>query len=74
MINDTEGPVQDVTREEVKIALSKTSNRKACGPSDVSAELLKALGKYGIVWLHDKGLMEQGKETRWLEKERSDTT
>ena len=26
---------------------------KHSGPSELSAELLKALGKYGIDWLHD---------------------
>ena len=30
MINKTEGLVQDVTRKEVKMALSKMSNGKAC--------------------------------------------
>ena len=42
-INKTEGPIQDVTREEVKMALGKMSNEKACRPSDVSADLLKPL-------------------------------
>ena len=45
MINKTEWLVQDVTRKEVKMALSKTSNGKACGSSEVSAELLKALSE-----------------------------
>ena len=53
MINKTEGPVHDVTRKEVKMSLRKISNRKTCRPSEVSAELLKALGEYGIDWLYD---------------------
>ena len=52
MINKTECPVKGVTREEVNMALSKTSNGKACRPSEVSAVLLKAVGEYGIYWIH----------------------
>ena len=35
------------------MALSKVSDGKACGTSEMSAELLKAVGKHGIDWLHD---------------------
>ncbi len=42
------GPVQYVTREEMAMAPSKMSNGKTRGPSEVSAELLKDLGEYGI--------------------------
>ena len=66
MINKTKGPVQEVTREEVKMPLSKTSSRKACGPSEVSAELLKGLGDYGMDLLHDiiKDVRNRGKLSR----------
>ena len=53
MVNKTEGLVQDVSRDELRIALGKMSSGKANGPSELSAELLKALGEYGIDWLHD---------------------
>ena len=53
MVNKTERLAQDVTREEVEIALSEMSNGKACGPSEVSAELLKAPAEFGMYWLHD---------------------
>ena len=53
MINKTGGPAHDVTREKVKTAVRKMSNEKAYGPSEMIAELLKALGEYGIDWLHD---------------------
>ena len=53
MINKTEGPEHYVTREGVKMVLSKMSNGKACGPLEVRAELLKCLGEYGIDLLHD---------------------
>ena len=52
MINKTGGPAHDATREKVKTAVRKMSNEKAYGPSEMSAELLKALGEYGIEWLH----------------------
>ena len=37
MINKTEGPIHDVTKEDVKPALSQMSNVKPGAPSDVSA-------------------------------------
>ena len=45
--------------------LSSANNGKACGPSEVCAELLTALGEYGIYWLHHEGLMEQARGSRW---------
>ena len=53
MINKTELLVNDVTRKEVKMALSKMSNGKTCRPTEVNAVLLKAVGEYGIYWIHD---------------------
>ena len=32
------------------MTLNKTSNGKACGPSEVSAELPRSLGEYGLDW------------------------
>ena len=44
----TEGPIEDVTREEVEQAVKAMKNRKAPGPSGVAAEMLKLAGNTGI--------------------------
>ena len=62
MINKTEGPVQDVTREEVNMALSKITNGKACRSSEV-----KALGKYGTYCLH--AIQEGQRKDGWRESQ-----
>ena len=42
-----EGPAQTISKEEVKKAIQKMKTGKASGPSEVSIELIKALGKEG---------------------------
>ena len=41
------GPVEEVTAAEVKQAMKKMKNNKACGPDMVAVEVWKALGKAG---------------------------
>ena len=53
----------------MKIALNKTSYGKACGPSEVSAALLRSPGEYGIDWFPDttKDVWNRGKITdSWI--------
>ena len=44
--NVVEGPVEEIKAEEVKKALKKMKNGKAAGPTQVTADLLKAGGDF----------------------------
>lgn len=50
-LQPTEGPVKQIEKEEVTEALRKMKCGKAAGPSEVSIDLLKALGEEGEAWL-----------------------
>ena len=50
-IKKTEGPIKEVSTEEVRKAIKKMKAGKATGPSDTSIELIKALDEYGIGWI-----------------------
>jgi hypothetical protein len=43
-----EGPITDVTRTELVAALDSMKSSKACGPSGLSSDLIKASGDAGI--------------------------
>ena len=43
-----EGPIKNVTREEMVIAIKVIKPRKAAGPSEVCAEMISASGEVGI--------------------------
>lgn len=43
-----EGPIMDITKEEVERALKGMKNGKATGPSGVSSDLMKYAGRTGI--------------------------
>ena len=47
------GPIQEITRQEVRNAVAKMKCNKAPGPTGVGAELLKCAGESGIDWLTD---------------------
>ena len=44
----TEGPLQEVTCEEVERQLNKMKNGKSCGPDGIPTEALKHLGDWGV--------------------------
>jgi len=46
--NVVSGPIDRITYEEVKLAISKMKEGKAVGPSGVVTEMLKAAGDSGI--------------------------
>ena len=46
-VNPVHGPVEEVTPAEVKKAMKKRKNSKACGPDKVPVEVWKALGETG---------------------------
>ena len=43
-----EGPIKNVTREEIAIAIKVIKPGKAAGPSEVCAEMISASGDVGI--------------------------
>ena len=43
-----EGPIEDITEEDVGTAISKLKNRRATGPSGVAAEMFKAMEGVGV--------------------------
>jgi len=47
------GPIQEISKEEVRSAVAKMKCNKAPGPTGLGAEMLKAAGEYGISWLTD---------------------
>jgi len=49
--NTVSGPIEEITCQEVKLAIEKMKNGKAAGPSGVVAEMLKAAGDIGIQWM-----------------------
>ena len=50
-IDKTEGPIPEVTQEEVKRQLDKMANNKATGPDELPIEVLKLLKKDGLEWI-----------------------
>ena len=43
-----EGPIKNVTREEMAIAIKEIKPRKAAGPSEVCAEIISASAEVGV--------------------------
>ena len=63
-----EGSTQGITRNEVKVAISRMKNGKATGMDGIPVEVWKCLGEEGIDMLWDlmKGIYEQEKiPTEW---------
>ena len=50
-IEKTEGPERCISSEEVEKALKQMSKAKAAGPTGVTSEMFRALGRDGIQWL-----------------------
>ena len=48
----TEGPLHEVTCEEVERQLNKMKNGKSCGPDGISTEALKHLDDLGCASTH----------------------
>ena len=44
----TDGPLHEVTCEEVERQLNKMNNGKSCGPDGIPTEALKHLGDWGV--------------------------
>ena len=56
------GPIQEITTDEVKVAIKAMKNGKATGPDDIPAEIWKACGDVGCEWLCTlfNGIIETG--------------
>ena len=52
-VNAVSGPSEKISFEEVKAAVKKMRSNKAAGPSGVVADMLKAAGDAGSVWVTD---------------------
>ena len=57
------GPIQEISKQEVRSAVTKMKCNKAPGPTGLSAELLKAAGEDGISWMTDlfNAVVKEGK-------------
>ena len=66
-----EGPLEDITRQEVKEAVQKMKNNKASGPTGVVIEMIKALEDEGIEWVWTllRICWKEGKPSDWEESE-----
>ena len=42
------GPIEDITREEVEVAVKRMKNKRATGPFGVAVEMFKGMGEIGI--------------------------
>ena len=49
-----EGPMQEISKEEVREALKKAKSWKAAGPSQLSMEMMKEMGDDAVEWLTEK--------------------
>jgi exonuclease III len=47
----TEGPIREVTLEEVKRQLDKMANNKATGPDELPIEVIKLMKETGLEWI-----------------------
>ena len=54
----TEGPINQISREEIKEAMRKMKSEKAAGPSEVVIELIKAMGANGENWTLELAVRE----------------
>src|SRR5260221_7084784 len=52
-VNAVSGPEERISTNEVRAAIAKMKIGKAAGPSGVVAEMLKAAGEAGILWVTD---------------------
>ncbi len=67
-VEKVEGPIKDVTIEEVQKALTKMRDYKSAGPSEITASILKSLGEEGIKELtkvFQKILKDEGCPEDW---------
>ena len=63
-----EGPINNVTREEMAIAIKVMKPGKAAGPSEVCAEMISTSGEVGIsvmVELYQRVLDGKGMPDEW---------
>ena len=66
----TEGPLHEVTCEEVERQLNKMKNGKSCGPDGIPTEALKHLGDWGVrqFTTNFNAIMQSGKmSAEWRE-------
>jgi hypothetical protein len=47
------GPAEEITANEVRAAITKMKSGKAVGPSGIGAEMLRAAGEAGVLWVTD---------------------
>ena len=47
------GPAEEISLSEVKAAIAKMKSGKAAGPSGIGADMLKAAGEAGALWVKD---------------------
>jgi len=62
-VSEVSGECEEITFEEVKVAIKKAKSGKAPGPSGVVGEMLKAAGDVGIQWMTDlcNAVVSEGK-------------
>ena len=58
-IPPVEGPIENINEDEVENAIKKGKLNKAVGKSEVSIEMIKALGKLGKEWVYMLPLMSR---------------
>ena len=71
-VSKVEGPIEEITSEEMKRALQDTKRRKASGPSGVTVEYRKYLGDVGVEWLKNllnRILVERKIPEDWADSE-----
>jgi hypothetical protein len=50
---EVSGPIEEITAEEVRVAIKKMKNDRGSGPTGLVAEVLKAAGEEGVKWMTD---------------------
>ena len=46
-----QGPLEEIKPEEVRTHVGKMKNNNACGPDELTMEIVKALGQEGEKWM-----------------------
>lgn len=62
-----QGPIEDITEEEVRVQLDKMASNKARGPDDIPIEVVKMMKDAGVSWMTSclREIMRNGIPHEW---------
>ena len=51
------GPAEEISTSELRADIAKMKSGKAAGSSEIAAEMLKAAGEDGVLWVTDNAML-----------------